>query len=191
MKVRGSAYSPSKQLAPPPQPAPAPPPPEPADSATVWRVAFIKRKQRATAFFNQLERTQQTTLRQWFDELSVPEIQKRIIAPPPEGWGLQISQTVLRRTRALYCCGLNDATAEEMHDLLKDMQSFTDLTNLAGAQRGIAQFLHQEAVFLARRDAKSKDLQTVLANIQRLAALEFKRQQLELQREKLKYPASF
>ena len=182
---------------PPPAPGPQPPPPQPpqppqtVDPTRQWRIDFIKRKQRALAFFNKLNATQQTTLCQWFDQLSVPEIRKRILAPPPEGWGLEISPTVLQRTRTLYFSAANDTLAEEMHDLLKDMQPVTALTNLPGVQRGIAQFLHQAAVSLARRDPQSKGLQALLANIQRLSALDFKRQQLELQREKLTYCRSF
>ncbi|HEX7860271.1 MAG TPA: hypothetical protein VF773_08105 [Verrucomicrobiae bacterium] len=174
-----------------PPPVPATQPPPTVDAAAQWRIDFIIRKQRATAFFNQLNPTQQTTLCQWFDQLSIAEIHKRILAPPPEGWGLQISPTVLQRTRTLHFSAANDALADEMHDLLKDMQPVTALTNLPGVQRGIAQFLHQAAVSLARRDPQSKDLQALLANIQRLSALDFKRQQLELQREKLTYGRSF
>ncbi|HEX7858878.1 MAG TPA: hypothetical protein VF773_00985 [Verrucomicrobiae bacterium] len=183
----GDGLNPSKQPAAPPPPAPAPTPPQPADPATQWRIDFMKRKQRAAAFFNQLTPEQQITLCEWFKKLSVPEIQKRIAAPAPKGWAVQISQTVLRRTRALFFAGANNAATEDMLDTLKDMEPFTGLTNLHGVRQGLAHSLHLEAMQLIQRDPKSKDLQTVLANIQRLAALEFKRQQLELQREKLKW----
>ena len=122
----------------------------------------------------------------WFLKASVPEIRKRIAAPAPEGWALQISETVLRHTRALFFSGASNAATEEMLDTLKDMQPFTDLTNLNGVRHGLAHSLHLAAMHLVQRDPKSKDLKTVLANIQRLAALEFKRQQLELQHEKLR-----
>lgn len=176
------------QAAPPPHP---PTPPQPIDPATQWRVDFIKRQQRASAFFNQLTPDQQVTLCEWFAKLSVPEIQKRIAAPAPEGWAIQISQTVLRRTRALCYSATINANTEEMLDMFHDMLPFTDLTNLTGVQRGLSQILHQEAAQLIQRDPKSKDLKTVLANIQRLASLEFKRQQLALQREKLRYHRSY
>jgi|SRR5688572_10803744 len=173
------------------QPQPAAPPPQPVDPATQWRIDFIKRKQRASAFFSQLTPEQQVTLCEWFSKLSVPEIRKRIAAPAPEGWALQISETVLRRTRALFFSGASNAATEEMLDTLNDMQPFTDLTNLYGVRHGLAHSLHLEAMHLVQRDPKSKDLKTVLANIQRLAALEFKRQQLELQREKLRSRRSY
>jgi hypothetical protein len=173
-----------------PQPAP-PPPPQPIDPATQWRIDLIKRKQRATAFFSQLAPEQQVTLCEWFSQLSVPEIRKRIAAPAPEGWALQISETVLRRTRALFFSGASNAATEEMLDTLNDMLPFTDLTNLNGVRQGLAHTLHLEAMHIVQRDPKSKDLKTVLANIQRLAALEFKRQQLELQREKLRARNSY
>jgi hypothetical protein len=172
------------------QPAPPPPPP-PIDPATQWRIDFIKRKQRATAFFHQLTPEQQVTLCEWFGKLSVPEIRKRIAAPAPEGWALQISETVLRRTRALFFSGASNAATEEMLDTLNDMLPFTDLTNLNGVRHGLAHTLHLEAMHIVQRDPKSKDLKTVLANIQRLAALEFKRQQLELQREKIRSRRSY
>lgn len=164
--------------------------PQPIDPATQWRVDFIKRKQRASAFFNQLTPDQQVTICEWFGKLSVPEIQKRIAAPAPEGWALQISQTVLRRTRALLFSGANNAATEEMLDTLHDMLPFTELANLNGVRHGLAHTLHLEAMHLVQRDPKSKDLKTVLVNIQRLASLEFKRQQLELQRDKLHFRRS-
>ena len=175
----------------PKQAQPAPPPPPPIDPATQWRIDFIKRKLRATAFFNQLAPEQQVTLCEWFSKLSVPEIRKRIAAPVPEGWALQISETVLRRTRAIFFSAASNAATEEMLDTLHDMQSFTDLTNLYGVRQGLAHSLHLEAMQIIQRDPKSKDLKTVLANIQRLCALEFKRQQLELQREKLRSRNSY
>ena len=146
----------------------------------------MKRKQRATAFFNQLTAEQQLTLCQWFDKLSVPEIQKRIAAAAPEGWALSISQTVLRRTRASFYAGALERNIEEMLDTLTDSDSARKLINLSAAQHDVAVHLHQEAMHLAQRDPKSKDLKGLLANIQRLSALEFKRQQIELQREKLR-----
>ena len=172
------------------QPQPAPSQPS-IDPATQWRIDFIKRKQRATAFFSQLTPEQQVTLCEWFSKLSVPEIRKRIAAPVPEGWALQISETVLRRTRAIFFSAASNAATEEMLDTLHDMQSFTDLTNLYGVRQGLAHSLHLEAMQIIQRDPKSKDLKTVLANIQRLCALEFKRQQLELQREKLRSRNSY
>jgi hypothetical protein len=166
----------------PPQPAP----PQPIDPATEWRVEFVRRKQRADAFFHQLTPDQQRTICDWFGKLSVPEIQQRIAAAAPDGWGLQISQTVLRRTRALYYASTANAATEEMLDAVTDMQPFTRLTNFVGIQDAIALFLHQEAVHIAQRDPKSESLKDILANIQKLSALEFKRQQLEFQREKLR-----
>ncbi len=183
-----TGLSTTQRQAVPNQPAP---PPQPIDPATQWRIDFIKRKQRATAFFNQLTPEQQVTLCDWFGKLSVPEIRKRIAAPAPEGWALQIGETVLRRTRALFFSGASNAATEEMLDTLHDMLPFTDLTNLNGVRQGLAQSLHLEAMHIVQRDPKSKDLKTVLANIQRLAALEFKRQQLELQREKLRHHSSY
>jgi len=166
------------------------PPPQPVDPATEWRVDFMKRKQRATAFFNQLTLDQQRALCDWFQKLSVPEIQKRIVAPVPEGWGLQIGETVLRRTRALFYAATANAATEEMLDTLTDMVPMTDLTNLAGVQRAVAAYLHKEAIHIVQRDPKSESLKSLLANIQKLSALEFKREQLEFQREKLRHSRS-
>jgi hypothetical protein len=168
-----------------------PAPPQPVDPATEWRVEFVKRKQRANAFFNQITAEQRFLLCGWFGNLSVPEIQQRIAAAAPEGWGLQISQTVLRRTRALYYSALANAGVEEMLDALTDMHSMTELTNIAGIQRALSVYLHQEAIHLAQRDPKSENLKHVLANIQKLSALDFKRQQLEIQREKLRHSRSY
>src|SRR5688500_6035456 len=128
------------------QTQPAPPPPQPIHPATQWRTDFIKRKQRATAFFHHLTPEQQVSLCDWFGKLSVPEIRKRIAAPAPEGWALQISETVLRRTRALFFSGASNTATGEMLDTLNDMQPFTDLTNLYGVRHGLAHSLHLEAI---------------------------------------------
>ncbi|HEV8541935.1 MAG TPA: hypothetical protein VGR78_06065 [Verrucomicrobiae bacterium] len=163
-----------------------PPASPPAVRSGQFAADRATRKARAGSFFGRLTEEQKLQLAIWFAEnKTLIEIQRLAALPPPEGFGIQTHLTTLSRLRAS-----NDALPAisrigELLDSLDDIEAATDLDQLGRIQRVISHLLHERAFYLASNKAESKSLARLLTSIERLSALEHKRQKIVLEREKL------
>ena len=150
------------------------------------RIESLKRKQRSDSFLNRLTRDQLTKVLEWFDDdHDIVEVHHHITSPEPEGLGLQVDLSTLRRCRAYITATQSNCRATEILDTLLDMESAGDQSQSDRILSAINQLLHQKAFELARTAPGSDELRDLLATIERLSALDLKRQALALDREKM------
>jgi hypothetical protein len=161
-------------------------PQNPIDSIARWQIQSLQRKQRSDSFFASLTDEQRSRIVSWFIEFpDLGEVFKRVIAPAPEGLGLKVSPTALRRLRSHWNALDTVRCTEEILDTITDMELESDLTQAPRIQNAISHLLHEKAFELARTVPGSPVMKELLTSIQKLSDLEHKRQKLLLDRERL------
>lgn len=183
--VSVTASTPStSEVAPPP--IEAEPPSEDAERRHSFIRESLERKQRADSFYRSLKPDQQTQLLRWLNEdQPLGTIVDKVSAPPPQGFGVKVHVTSLRRLRSFWR-GMDEALrTEEILDTVQDMDRHCDLSQQPRIQQAISQMLHEKAFELARTHPGSEVLGEVLSSITKLAALDHKREKLLLDRQKL------
>ena len=157
-----------------------------ADKSRASAIESLKRKQRADSFFQSLTDEQQDKLLDWLEtERDLGAVLARVSAPAPEGFGLKVHLTSLRRLRAHWRSLDFINRNEEILDTIHDMETNSDFSQSHRIQEAINQLLHEKAFELARTHPGSDVLRDVLASIQRLAELDYKREKLLIERQKL------
>src|SRR5688572_9193348 len=163
--------------------------PSPLTPAERSRIESLKRKQRSDSFMQKLSHEQIAKIIEWFqDEEDVGIVHHNITAPAPEGLGLDVSITSVRRLRAHVTATLANTRTTEILDTIIDMEADADLAQSTQAERfqsAINQLLHQKAFELARTASGAPELFEILAAIERLSARDLKRQKIALDREKM------
>ena len=168
--------------------------PQKRDSSTLslidrHRIESLKRKQRSDSFLHTLTDEQIAKVLGWFqDEEDIAIVHHYITAAPPEGLGLEISTTSVRRLRAHITATQANHRATEILDTIIDMEADADLAESTRSERiqsAINQLLHQKAFELARTAPGAPELFEILAVIERLSALDLKRQKIALDRENM------
>ena len=182
-----AAATPPRQTAPPsnrdfssPVPAPS------ADPFLKSKIAALQRKQRCDTFLSSLTDDQSLQLMDWMYTLeNLSDVHRRVTAPPPEGFGVKVHLTTLRRLRDQFRAEDIARSAESMIDVITDLEKETDLNQSARVQTVINHLLHEKAFELSRTHPGSVVLKDVLTSIQKLSELDYKRQKLQLERERL------
>ena len=150
------------------------------------RIQSLKRKQRADSFLNKLSDDQLAKVLALFeDEPNLVVVHHHVTSPAPEGLGLQVDLSTLRRLRAHIAATHSHARTTEILDTLLEMENNGDLSQSDRILSAINQLLHQKAFELVRTEPGSEELRDLLATIERLSALELKRQKIALDREKM------
>lgn len=174
----------------PPAPAAEAPPRGPLTPRQAFDAASLARRQRADSFFHSLDPLQQATLMNWLDQNEdIMSVFHRATAPPPEGLGLKVHLTSLRRLRAHFRAMVEGARSQDTLDMVHDMEARSDFSQTARVQNAILEMLNQKAFELARVDPCSDTLNRLLTSIEKLSALGYKRQKLTAQREKPLHPS--
>jgi hypothetical protein len=164
-------------------PTPTQPPP---DRSRGFAIESLKRKQRADSFFHSLTSEQQNKLIELLHtEENLVIIFKRVIAPPPKGLGLKVHLNSLRRLRAHWRAIHFANRNQEVLDQIHDMETNSDFSQNHRIQQGINQLLHEKAFELARTHPGSDVLRDLLSSITKLAELDYKREKLLIERQKL------
>lgn len=157
-----------------------------AERRRAFALQALERKQRAGSFYRSLTPEQQDQLLRWFGEdLSLTAIQEKLSAPPPEGFGLKVHPTSLRRFRITWKAIEQSLRTEEILDMVQEMEEHSDFSQQRRLQEAISQMLHEKAFQLAQTHPGSEVLGEVLSSITKLAALDHKREKLLLDRQKL------
>ena len=155
------------------------------------RAESLKRKQRSDSFLHRLDQTQLTKVIEWLEEgEDIGIVYHNITAPAPEGLGLEVGISTLRRLRAHVTASRATCRATEILDTIIDMENgdasqSTLSTHSERIQSAINLLLHQKAFELARTAPGAPELFELLAAIERLSALDLKRQKIALDREKM------
>jgi hypothetical protein len=150
------------------------------------RLKALQRKQRADSFLNKLTDAQLARVLALFeDEPNLVIVYHHVTSPAPEGLGLRVSLPTLRRIRAHICATHSIARTTEILDTISEMEADADPSQSTRIQGAINQFLHQKAFELARTEPGSPELFELLATVEKLSALDLKRQKIALDREKM------
>ncbi|HTG45466.1 MAG TPA: hypothetical protein VK633_13145 [Verrucomicrobiae bacterium] len=144
----------------------------------------VERKKAARSLVSQISEEQHLTLLIWLRDHSLAEVQRRVAAPPPVGFGLHTHFTTLQRIRTAQRAAPTVSAINELLDIITDIKSSADLDQLARIQRVISNLLHTHAFNLASKAPGSEGLPQIIRSIEKLSALEHKRQKLVLDREK-------
>jgi hypothetical protein len=167
--------------------APLTPPPAP-DPFLKIKIESLKRKQRADSFCHSVTPDQAYQIAAWMEEIdNLSEVHRRVSAPLPEGLGLKVNFSTLRRLRSAWRAEALTELSDSMFDVITDMEEGqTDFNHSARIQSAMSHLLHQKAFELAQTHPGSEVLKDVLTSIQKLSALEHKRQKIALEYEKIK-----
>jgi hypothetical protein len=157
------------------------------------KIESIKRKQRAHAWSNSLTPDQAYQIAAWMEEIdNLSEVFRRVTAPPPDGLGLKVNFSTLRRLRSAWRAEALTDLSDAMFDVITDMEDAqTDFNHSARIQSAMSHLLHQKAFELAQTHPGSEVLKDVLTSIQKLSVLEHKRQKFALEHEKIKRLAQY
>ena len=178
--------SPAPFVAHPPALMAAPPQNAAIDSINRRKVEALRRKQRADSFYNSLTDEQGDKLFNWLTtDKSIGEVHDIVIAPPPDGLGLEVSMQTLRRIRS-QIRGMDVAIiTEALLDTIDELEESADLTQSTRIQNTISHLLQEHAFEIARTVPGSPVMNQLITGIQKLAAIDLQRQKLQLEREKL------
>jgi hypothetical protein len=163
-------------------------PPSPPDPFLKIKIESLKRKQRADSFCHSITNEQGYQIAAWMEEIdNLSEVYRRVTAPPPDGLGLKVNFSTLRRLRSAWRAESLADLSDSMFDVITDMEEAqTDFNHSARIQSAMSHLLHQKAFELAQTHPGSEVLKDVLTSIQKLSALEHKRQKIALEYEKIK-----
>lgn len=156
-----------------------------ADRRRAFALESLKRKQRADSFFSSLTDAQQNQLLRWLEEIDdIGAIVARVAAPPPAGLGIRVHYTSLQRFRAHWRSLHYTIRGQEIDDTIHDMETNGDFSQSLRIQKALTHMLHQKLFELARTHPGSDTVTHLLSSIEKLAALDLKRQKLLIEREK-------
>jgi hypothetical protein len=160
----------------------------PPDPFLKIKVESLKRKQRANAWCHSLTPDHAYQIAAWMEEIdNLSEVHRRITAPPPDGLGLKVNFSTLRRLRSAWRAEALAELSDSMFDVITDMEEAqTDFNQSARIQTAINHMLLRKAFELAQTHPGSDVLKDVLTSIDKLSALEYRRQKITLEHEKVK-----
>src|SRR5688572_5910472 len=149
------------------------------DRYRAFALESLRRKQRADSFFHSLTQEQQDKLLQLIQEGDdIGTVCSRIASPPPEGFGMNVHLTSLRRFRSHWSALHHIMKNQDILDTIHDMETNSDFTQRRRIQDAISQMLHEKAFELARTHPGSDVVTRILTGIEKLAALDYKREKL-------------
>jgi hypothetical protein len=134
-----------------------------------------ERRFRADSFASKLSRDQMRTLHEWFNTLAIPQIQKRVAAPPPEGFGLSVQETTLFRLKKALQADAPYWLADSL-DTCVDLLASEESAAVAPLREALSVMLYSRAIACCENQADIASIDRLLSAITKI--------------EKLKAPAS-
>lgn len=128
-----------------------------------------QRKMRADSFAAQLTMDQRLTLCRWFSEEPITaHIQKKIAAPPPEGFGLNVHHQTLERLRTRFKNLQLEDWIEKAMDAACDVLHSESAADVAPLRETLLLILYSRAMSYARKDFLPGDMDRFVSAIARL-----------------------
>jgi hypothetical protein len=128
------------------------------------------RKFRANSFASELTPEQMCTLREWFKTLSIPQVQERVAAPPPDCFGLDVQPTTLYRLK-------KELEADAPYWLADSLDTAVDLlvseesAAVAPLREALSVMLYSRAIACCENQANIQDIDRLLAAITKVEKL--------------------
>jgi hypothetical protein len=152
------------------KPAPSQRPSRPITLKDLIPAAVRDRKFRAHSFGASLTREQRVLLFEWLGEDSLSEVQAKVAAPAPEGFGLHVHRTTLQRLRnSVENVELSEAVVDAM-DSACDVLDPEVVADAAPLRETLSLLLYSRAIRTAQ-DADAVDLNRVITAIAKLEKL--------------------
>ena len=151
--------------------APAPREPDYLDRviAMIPRSAW-ERRFRANSFASGLTPEQMGTLREWFKTLSVPQVQERVAAPPPDGFGKSVQQTTLYRLKKALEADAPYWLSDSL-DSAVDLLASEEAGAIAPLREALAVMLYTRAIACCEKQADIPTIDRLLAAITKIEKL--------------------
>jgi hypothetical protein len=139
-------------------------------SAALLPKSALDRKFRATSFAAKLTEQQRATLTLWLidEKLTIDSIRKKVAAPPPEGFGLEVQPTTLRRLRALVRNSAYSGWFSESMDTACDLFDNPDTAQAAPLREALTLMLYSGAIAAAKKQAEPSTIDKLVTTINRL-----------------------
>ena len=128
------------------------------------------RRFRANSFASELTREQMSTLREWFKNLSVPQIQERVAAPPPDGFGKSVQQTTLHRLKKALEADAPYWLADSL-DSAVDLLASEESAAIAPLREALSVMLYTRAIACCEKQADIPTIDRLLAAITKIEKL--------------------
>jgi hypothetical protein len=130
----------------------------------------LDRKFRATSFAAKLNPQQRTTLSLWLidEKLTIDAIRKKVAAPSPEGFGLEVHPTTLcRLQRMLKNYDVSEWFSESM-DTACDLLDNPETAQTASLREALTVMLYSRAVYAAKNQADPSAIDKLVTTINKL-----------------------
>jgi hypothetical protein len=102
---------------------------------------------------------------------SIETIRQKIAAPPPQGFGIQACATTLCRLRALAKNSQPIAWFSDAMETAQDMIESPDVADVAPLREALSLMLYSRAVYAAKQQATSEQLDKLLSVITKIEKL--------------------
>jgi hypothetical protein len=176
----GTRYGPLTTSAPPPVPEPVAEcptaPATPRERAHLDRVIAMipqsawERRFRANSFASKLTGEQMGTLRGWFKTLTIPQVQERVAAPAPDGFGRSVQQTTLRRLKKALEAEAPYWLADSL-DTCVDLLASDEAGAIAPLREALSVMLYTRAIACCEQQADIPTIDRLLAAITKIEKL--------------------
>lgn len=135
--------------------------------------SILKRKFRALSFGAQLTETQRAVLSSWLtnEEYSVEDIRKKVAAPPPDGFGMEVNSTTLFRLRKLADNTRAATWISDAMDTACDILENEDVGENAPIHQALTSLLYSRALHAAQKQAMPETIDKIVTTIAKLEKL--------------------
>jgi len=130
----------------------------------------LDRKFRATSFAAKLTDQQRATLTLLLidEKLTIDAIRKKVAAPPPDGFGLEVQPTTLRRLKSLVLNSAYSGWFSESMDTACDLLENPDTAHAAPLREALTLMLYSRAIAAAKKQAEPATIDRLVTTINRL-----------------------
>jgi hypothetical protein len=129
-----------------------------------------ERKFRAHSFAAKLTLEQRRTLIRWLadEDLMLVDIQRKIAAPPPEGFGIQVHHVTVRRLRSMYENTDLEHWISQAMDAACDILEPTNGAEIAPLRESLIYILYSQVIQKSRKLFAPREFNQCIAAIERL-----------------------
>jgi len=130
------------------------------------------RKFRALSFGSKLNPVQLSTLAVWLSKDSIERVRQKVAAPPPQGFGMQVCGTTLRRIKKLVDNSVCTTTwVSDAMDTACDLLDAEDAAEVTPLREALGLLLYSRAVRFAEEQAPVEQIDKLLSAITKLEKL--------------------
>lgn len=133
---------------------------------------IVDRKFRALSFASKLNPVQRSMLTGWLISTdTIEEVRQKVAAPPPQGFGIDVCATTLRRLKALVeNTQFSDWVSDSMNTAC-DLLDSEEAGEVEPLREALSLMLYSRALYAAKQQALPEDLDRLLSVITKIERL--------------------